>query len=101
MFLILRGEKQKLDKQQICWNASLISFLDPRSGQCELEVQKIILLQRIANELLDAFTDTNRVTKSHIPALNAPARIDIIPEEISIQTKRGRQIGSKDKNPRK
>ena len=100
MFPILWGEKQKLDKHEISWNASSISFLEPRSGQCELEVQKIIHLQRKANELPDAFTDTKRVTKSHIPALNAPARIDIIPEEISIQ-KRGRQIGSKNKNPRK
>ena len=79
VFPILGGEKQKLDKQQIYWNAPLISFLDPRSGQFELEVQKIIHLQRIANELPDAFTDTKTVTKSHIPALNAPARINIIP----------------------
>jgi hypothetical protein len=40
------------------------------------------------------------VTKSHIPALNAPARIDITPTEVTIQRKRGRPIGSKDKNPR-
>jgi hypothetical protein len=99
IFPILGGEKEKLEKQ-VTWNASSISYLDPRSGQCELEVQKIIHLQRIANELLDAFTDTKRVTKSHIPALNAPARIDITPAEITIQRKRGRPIGSKDKNPR-
>jgi hypothetical protein len=41
------------------------------------------------------------VTKSHIPALNAPARIEITPAEVTIQRKRGRPIGSKDKNPRK
>ena len=41
------------------------------------------------------------MTKSHIPAINAPVRIDVIPEEITIQRKRGRPIGSKDKNPRK
>ena len=58
-------------------------------------------MQRIANELPDAFTDTNRVTKSHIPASNAPARIEVIPEAITIQRKRGRPIGSKDKNTRK
>jgi hypothetical protein len=39
------------------------------------------------------------VTKSYIPALNAHARIDIIPAEVTIQRKRGRPIGSKDKNP--
>jgi hypothetical protein len=54
-------------------------------------------LQRIANELSDVFIDTKRVT-THIPALNAPARIDITPAEITIQRKHGRPIGSKDKN---
>jgi hypothetical protein len=39
------------------------------------------------------------VTKSHISALNAPARIDITPTDITIQRKCGRPIGSKDKNP--
>jgi hypothetical protein len=58
-------------------------------------------LQRIANELPDAFTYTKKVTKSHIPALNAHAQIDITPAEVTIQKKRGRPIGSKDKNPRK
>ena len=46
--------------------------LDPRSEQCELEVQKIIHLQRIANELPNAFSDTKRITKSYIPVKNAP-----------------------------
>jgi hypothetical protein len=57
-------------------------------------------LQRITNELPDAFTDTKRVTKSHIPGLNAPAQIDITPAYVTIQRKRERPIGSKDKNPR-
>ena len=35
-------------------------------------------LQAIANQLPDAFVDTKRVTKSHIPAVNAPARIEIL-----------------------
>ncbi|GJU76928.1 retrovirus-related pol polyprotein from transposon TNT 1-94 [Tanacetum coccineum] len=50
-----------------------------------------------------------RVTKSHIPAANAPARIEIpnkqagdnITQESQKRLKRGRPIGSKDKNPRK
>ncbi|GJT77080.1 hypothetical protein Tco_1043805 [Tanacetum coccineum] len=103
MFPILGGENKKLDKQDVTWNASQISFLDPRSGHCELEVQKIIHLQRIVNELPDAFTDTKRVTKSYIPALNAPSRIDI-PEtlnESNVRRKGGRPMGSKDTNPRK
>jgi hypothetical protein len=55
-------------------------------------------LQRIANELLDTFTDTKKVTKSHIPALNIPARINITSAKVTIQRKRERPIGSKDKN---
>ncbi|KAJ0909475.1 hypothetical protein HanRHA438_Chr07g0322041 [Helianthus annuus] len=100
MFPVLGGDKDKerLVTKEITWNASSLSNLDPRSGQCEYEVQNIIHLQRIANELPDAFTDTNRVTKSHVPASNAPARIEVIPEAITIQRKHGRPIGSKDKN---
>ena len=51
----------------------------------------------------DAFTDTKRVTKAYIPAANAPARIEIpkIKYENKDTQKRGRPIGSKDKNPRK
>ena len=70
-------------------------------------MQKIIHLQNIANQLPDAFTDPKRVTKSHIPAVNAPIKIDV-PEgkntaanESKARLKRGRPAGSKDKNPRK
>jgi hypothetical protein len=34
-------------------------------------------LQSLANELPDAFTDHKRVTKSHIPAVNAPERVQV------------------------
>jgi hypothetical protein len=42
-----------------------------------------------------------RVTKSHISALNTHARIDITQAEVTIQRKRRRPIGSKDKNSQK
>ena len=72
-------------------------------------MQKIVHLQEIANQLPDAFTDTKRVTKSYIPVANAPARIEIldiksedkVTHEYKTRQKRGRPIGSKDKNPRK
>lgn len=35
-------------------------------------------MQEIENQLPDAFTDTNRVTKSNIPKTNAPARVEIL-----------------------
>jgi hypothetical protein len=63
--------------------------------------KRLYIYKKIANELLDAFTDTKRVTKSHIPVLNAPSRIDITPIEVTIQRKRGRPIGSKDKKSTK
>ncbi|KAL0391165.1 UNVERIFIED_CONTAM: hypothetical protein Scaly_0473600 [Sesamum calycinum] len=87
----------------------LCLFLDPRTNDSELEVQRIIHLQSVANRLLDAFIDTKKVTKSHIPAENVPARLEV-PEatltqskasESQIRRKRGRPLGSKDANPQK
>ena len=107
VFPTLGGEKQKLEKSKISWNAS--SHLDPHTNQCELEVQKIIQLQKITNQLPDAFIDSKKVTKSHIPAEDAPARIHlpigqsatILANTATAHQKRGRTIGSKNKNLRK
>ena len=45
------------------------------------------------------------MTKSHIPAANAPAQVDVLEGELEneskIGLKRGRPIGSKDITPRK
>ena len=54
-----------------------MSHFDPHTNQCELEVQRIIHLQNLANQLQDAFIDTKKVTKSHISSVNAPVRIDV------------------------
>ncbi|KAL0284311.1 UNVERIFIED_CONTAM: Retrovirus-related Pol polyprotein from transposon RE1 [Sesamum angustifolium] len=87
----------------------LCLFLDPHTNDSELEVQRIIHLQNVANRLPDAFIDTKRVTKSHISAENVPAHLEV-PEvsltqtkasESQIRRKRGRPLGSKDVNPRK
>ncbi|KAL0555803.1 hypothetical protein IC582_004302 [Cucumis melo] len=105
-FPTLGGGIKKLENE-IAWNISLLSHLDPRTKQCELEVQKIIHLQSVANQMPDAFTDTKKVTKSYIPAANAPSRIEIPTQQVNIinesalRQKRGRPMGSKDKNPRK
>ena len=77
--------------------------------QSELEVQNIIHLQNLANQLPDAFIDSTKVTKSHIPAANISMRIEIpmgklkcsVANEPKPQLKRGRPIDSKDKIPRK
>jgi len=55
--------------QEINWNASSIQSYDPRTIETECEVQKIINLQNIANNLLDAFTDYKGITKSHNPTV--------------------------------
>ncbi|RVX04725.1 Retrovirus-related Pol polyprotein from transposon RE1 [Vitis vinifera] len=61
--------------------------------------------QRRLGVYVDAFIDTKKVTKSHIPAANTPARIDVpvgqLTNESKIRLKRGRPVGSKDVTPRK
>ncbi|GKD89474.1 hypothetical protein Tco_1364981, partial [Tanacetum coccineum] len=91
------------------WSEPSLLYLDPRTKQSETEVQKIMHLQEIANQLPDAFTSIKKVTKSHIPAANAPARVEIpnkqagdnITQESQKHLKCGRPIGSKNKNPHK
>ncbi|KAL0533448.1 hypothetical protein IC582_030288 [Cucumis melo] len=105
-FPTLGGGIKKLENE-IAWNVSLLSHLDPRTKKCELEFQKIIHLQSVANQMPDAFTDTKKMTKSYIPAANAPSRIEIPTQKVdtinesTLRQKRGRPMGSKDKNPRK
>ena len=65
----------------------------------------IIHLQNLANQLPYAFVDTKKVTKSHIPAANVQAWVDITEGqktfESKTRSKRERPIGSKDITPRK
>ncbi|KAL6334268.1 hypothetical protein AAG906_014667 [Vitis piasezkii] len=93
------------ERREISWKSSTMSHLDPHTNQCELEVQMIIHLQNLANQLPDAFIDTKKVTKSHIPAKNTPARIDVhvgqLTNESKIHLKHGRPVGSKDVTLRK
>ncbi|KAJ9560562.1 hypothetical protein OSB04_005722 [Centaurea solstitialis] len=86
MFPTLVGESKML-VNDIVWKNSSLTHLDHPTKQRELEIQKIIHLQNIANQLPDAFTDLKRVTNAN--------------DSSKPQLKRGRPIGSKDKNPRK
>ena len=104
-FPTLKKENKQLEKV-ISWNQLSLSHLDPRTKECELAVQKIIHLQNLANQLPYAFTNPKRVTTSYIPAANALVRIDVpvgqsVANEPKASVKRGRPVGSKDKNPRK
>ena len=62
-------------------------------------------MQNLANQLPDAFIDTKKVTKSHIPAVNTPIQSDVpvgqLTNESKIRLKRGRPVGLKDVTPRK
>ena len=71
VFPPLGGEKLvPEERQEITRNASTMSHFDPRTNQCELEVKRIIHLQNLANQLPNAFIDSNKVTKSHISTTN-------------------------------
>ena len=78
IFPPLGGEKFLLEAlREITQNVSTLSHLDPHA-KCELEVQRIIHLQGIANQLSDVFTDNKKIVKSHIPATNTLARIEVL-----------------------
>ena len=64
-------------------------------------------MQNLANEPPDAFTDHKMVTRSHIPAVNEPERVQE-PLKAANSTvsapnprKRGRPPGAQDKVPRR
>ena len=81
----------------------LLCHLDPFTNQCELEVQRIIYLQNLANQLPDTFIDIKKVTKSHILAANTPTPIDVLigqlTNEFKIRLKCGRLVGLNDVTP--
>jgi len=57
IFQTLREGRKQL-KNNIGWNELSLSHLDPRTKEYELKVQKIIHLQKLANQSPDVFTDT-------------------------------------------
>jgi hypothetical protein len=83
--------------QEIDWNAEGISFSDPCIIEIELQIQRIIDLQNIANNLLDAFSEYKGVTKSLHPARNVPERVEV-PNKTTqpqISKKRGRSTSKR------
>ena len=108
LFPALVGEK-KIQENDVSWCEPSLLYLDPRTKQCETEVQKIMPLQEIPNQLPDAFTNAKRVTKSDIPAVNARSRIEVpvgqtndkVTKKSNARLKRGRPLASKDKNHEK
>ncbi|KAM2692608.1 hypothetical protein EV2_006881 [Malus domestica] len=81
VFLSLGGHKITNVPVECCklsWITPTMSHLDPRTPQSETEVQCILNLQSIAQSMPNAFTDLAKVTRSHIPAVNAHARMDVL-----------------------
>ncbi|KAM2098019.1 hypothetical protein ACFX1R_021481 [Malus domestica] len=54
-----------------------MAHLDPRTAQSETKVQRSVDFQSIAQSMPNAFNDLAKVTRSHIPTANTPARIYI------------------------
>ena len=110
-FLSLGGDKlPKEERYEIIWNASSMSHLNPRTTQCDKELQIITHLRKITSQLPDAFTDTAKVTKFYISAANTPVRINTpigktvimaANESSMTRLKHGRPLGSKDLIPQK
>ena len=62
VFPPLGGDKPINNKwREITWNTPSLLHLDPRTKQSELEVQRILHLQDLADQLSDVFTDPNKV----------------------------------------
>ena len=62
IFLSLGRVKLVLEKRHeiIC----TLTYLDPHTNQCELEIQKMIYLQGLANQLPTIFINAKKLTKS-------------------------------------
>ena len=74
LFPPLGGDKPILEEwREITWNESSLSHLDPRIKQSELEVQKIIHLQGLANQLPDALLIQQKL-QNHISRLQISQR---------------------------
>ena len=75
-------------------------FPDPRTQECEREVERILHLNQLADRLPDSFNNAANVTKSHIHAANASARLQR-PVLQTIPMKRGRGRDLQPRNHRR
>nr|GEZ15803.1 hypothetical protein [Tanacetum cinerariifolium] len=108
IFLPLRGEKKNHEKD-VSWSEPSLLYRDPYTKQSETKVRKKTHMKEIENRLPDAFTNTKIITKSYIPAVIGPTRVEIsdiksndkVTKESKARLKSGRPVGSEDKNPRK
>ena len=84
-FLALGGDNMYQNEcQEINWDAIDTLKEDPRTKETELQVQRIIDFQHIANNLPDASTNTKGVRKSSFPTRNVPERIEVPKKTIQL-----------------
>ncbi|KAM1091208.1 hypothetical protein ACFX19_018934 [Malus domestica] len=62
------------ERYELSWITSTMSHLDPCTLESETKVRRILDLQ----SMVDAFTDLAKVMRTHIPAANTHARIDVL-----------------------
>jgi hypothetical protein len=96
-FPALGGEfKYHTECQEINWDAIDTLKDDSRTKETELQVQRIIGLQNIANNLPNAFTNTKGVTKSSFPARNVLERVEVPNKTIHLpsQQEKGRSTAN-------
>ena len=87
-FPALGGEfKYHTECQEINWDAIDTLKEDPHTKETELQVQRIIDFQHIANNLPDASTNTKGVTKSSFPTRNVPERIEVPNKTIQLPSR--------------
>ena len=109
-FLSLGNGKPLEVRREFSWKVFTLSYLDPRTSQCEIEVRRIVHLWQIANQLLDAFTDVVKVTKLYVLTINTLARVVVPAKQLSVKAanecsvtcqKCGRPLSSIDSAPQK
>ena len=71
------GRDKERERRELLWCVPTMSHFDPRTSHCESEVERIIALRNVADSMPDSFTDIAKITRSHIPAANVPARLEI------------------------
>ena len=72
-------------------------FPDPRTQECEREIERILHLNWLPDRLPVLFNNVAKVTKSHIHAANVHARL----ESPAIQTTPIKRGSGRDLEPRK
>ena len=72
-------------------------FADPRTQECEREVEHILHLNQLDDRLPNSFNDTINVSKLDIHYINVPTRL----KRYAVQTTSMKRGCGKDLQPRK